>query len=87
MMSNRELSVFFRDRAIGLVYDMTKLSVAAELLTIAAGFQALHDVGAREPHPSAFSKEALPLINLELVSSGHQAIFWSFTEEYHCNRR
>lgn len=52
-----------------------RLSVAAELLAAAAGFDALVHVGCQDPHPSAFEKHLWPVIDLILVGSGHQRIF------------
>ena len=68
----------YRDFFLGLTHQHLgekKLSLAACYLTIAAGFDALIEVGSQEPHPSAFEPDLWPVIDLELVINGQPPLF------------
>ncbi len=67
-----------RDFFLGLTQQQISsgaLSVAADMLAIAAGFDALVQVGSQDPHPSAFDERLWPIIDLELIAAGHRPVF------------
>lgn len=73
-MDNKDYEKFFLDLCRKSI-DKGELSIGADMLRIAAGFQALAEVGSDTPHSSAFNEYLWPQIDLELVAAGHDPIF------------
>lgn len=74
MMNNTAYKDFFLGLCLKNIADGT-LSIGADMLRIAAGFQALVEIGSNAPHPSAFEEHLWPQIDLELVTAGYDPIF------------